>query len=517
MRSRLLLAYACLLMFSGCAVGPDFHSPKASVPPTWTGPAARTTSQPATAPAAEVDLSQWWTSFNDPKLTALVQQAVRSNKDVLLAEARIRQARASRDVAVAALFPTLNGVGSYTRSQAAGVSGGSSSGASGGGSTGTKGAAASSAAAAPVRAPIQNNYQMGLDASWQIDVFGGVRRNIEATEADLRAAEEDRQAVILTLVSEVATSYINLRGFQRQIVIAQENLQIQQHSADLTRQKLHGGLVSQLDVAIADAQVATTASAIPPLEISARQAIYTLGVLLGRQPESLVAELSADAPIPPVPPEVPTGLPSTLLRRRPDIRQAEAQIHAATARVGVATANLFPQFAMTASAGYQSDLLHTLTHSTNGLWSFGPSMDWKLFDGLANLANIEVQKALQEQTALTYEKTILTALQDVENALIAYSKEQEHRKVLQEAVAANRKAVQLSIQSYTQGLTDFLSVLVSQLALYNAENALVQSTTAVSTDLVSLYVALGGGWEAGESSAAASQPASAPAPMQASR
>ncbi len=479
MLPRLLLSSLCLLALFGCAVGPDFHSPETTMPSGWAGPSPVATSQPASAPA-EVELSRWWTSFRDPVLTSLEQQAVKSNLDVLLAESRIRQSLGSRGVAVAALFPTLNGTNAYARSQSP-VSAGSKN-----------------------KPPIRNVYEIGLNASWQIDVFGGIRRNIEAADADLQAAEEDRQGIILTLMSEVATHYINLRGYQQQIAIARENLQAQQHSADLTRQKLRGGLVSQLDVANADVQVATTAAAIPPLENQARQAIYTLSVLLGRSPQALLAELSADGPIPPVPPEVPVGLPSELLRRRPDIRRAEAQVHAATARIGVATADLFPQFAMTANAGYQSDLLSKLTHGGNGLWSFGPSMDWQLFNGLANLSNIDVQKALQEQSVLNYQKTILTSLQDVESALMAYAKELEHRKVLLEAVAANRKAAALSVQSYTQGLTDFLTVLVAQRSLYTAEDSLVQSTRTVSTNLVSLYLALGGGWDAEAPSQAAS-------------
>jgi NodT family efflux transporter outer membrane factor (OMF) lipoprotein len=206
-------------------------------------------------------------------------------------------------------------------------------------------------------------------------------------------------------------------------------------------------------------------------------------------------ELSSVSTIPVTPPDLPAELPSDLLRRRPDIRRAEAQIHAATARIGVATADLFPKFNLTGSLGYQSNALDTLINSQTSLWSIGPSISWQIFNAGSVSANIEVQKALTEQAGLTYQKTVLTALQDVENALISYSKEQLRRKALQDTVVANRKAVNLATQLYSQGQTDFLSVLDSQRSLYTSEDSLVQSTRNLSTDLVSLYKALGGGWD----------------------
>ncbi len=460
----------CLIAMAGCTVGPNYQAPTPHVPGTWSGPTAAEGNQPTAV--AEQDFVRWWTTFGDQVLTSLVERAVNSNLDLKQAEARILQARASRNGVTAGLWPSVGATGSFTRS----------------------GSAATTSAGAYDNEVYSNLYKDGLDAAWELDIFGGVRRDVEAANADVRAAIEDHRSVLVTLVAEVALNYINLRGFQQEIVIVQNNLKAQQHTAELTRQRFGSGLVGALDVANADAQVASTASQIPLLESSARQAIYNLSVLLGREPSALLEELSPASIIPPTPPSVPVGVPSDLLRRRPDIRRAEAQIHAATARIGVATADLFPKLSMSASIGFQSDQSNTWMNWVNHLWSFGPSASWQVFDAGKIGANIELQKALREQSFITYQQTVLTALQDVENALIASAKEQEHRSALIEAVAANRKAVDLATQLYMQGQTDFLSVLDSQRSLYASEDSLVQSTRNLSTDLVSLYKALGGGW-----------------------
>jgi NodT family efflux transporter outer membrane factor (OMF) lipoprotein len=242
--------------------------------------------------------------------------------------------------------------------------------------------------------------------------------------------------------------------------------------------------------------VATTAAQIPVLESSARAAIYSLGVLLGREPAALEKDLIKEGLIPPAPPEIPVGLPSDLLRRRPDIRRAEAQLHAATARIGVATADLFPKFSLTGTLGISSNDLTKLGNlATSKFWSFGPTISWPVFAGGRILWNIKVQDALQEQALVAYQKAVLTALKDVETALVAYAKEQEHRKSLSEAVVNNRKAVEVSMKLYIAGKTDFLNVLTAQRSLYTSEDALVQSTRTVDTNLIALYKALGGGWE----------------------
>jgi NodT family efflux transporter outer membrane factor (OMF) lipoprotein len=456
-------------------VGPDFRRPHMDVPQNYTGSVPAPEIPPA-APA-EISLARWWLIFNDPILSALVDEAVQSNLDLKLAEARIRQARAALRGAVSFLGPTLDSNALALHSRTRGIRGSNNKG------------------------DISNQYQVGFDAAWEIDVFGGVRRNIEAADADLAATVEARQGVLISLSAEVALNYIDLRSFQQRISIARKNLTTQSHSARLTRLRFEAGFVSGLDVATAEAQVATTASTIPLLESAAQQAIYNISILLGRDPAALLPELSPPKDIPEQPPTVPLGLPSDLLLRRPDIRQAEAQVHAATARIGVATADMFPRFTITGSAGLQStDFSSWLTWS-NRFWSFGPSASWNLFSSGRTLANIDQQRAVEEQTLVAYQQTVLTALQEVENALIASTKEEEHRVELNRAVTYNLKAVDLATRLYTQGQTDFLSVLDAQRSLFLTEDQLAASTGTVLTNLVALYKALGGGWneEAGES------------------
>lgn len=455
----LMTACFCLATLTGCTVGPNYQPPKAQVPSAWSQPS----SAPAGASADEI-LVHWWTAFNDPTLTTLVERAVQSNLTVKQAEARIRQARAARGVARAGFWPTVDATGTESFSRSPGTGGSS------------------------------RLLEAGLDASWELDIFGGTRRNVEAATADLAAAVEDHRDALVTLAGEVALNYVELRGLQQRIAIAQKNLEAQQHTAKVTKERFEGGFVGALDVANANAQVATTASQIPVLEILARQTIYNLGVLLGAEPSALVAELSETGGIPAAAPDVPLGVPSDLLRRRPDIRRAEVQIHAATARIGVATADLFPRLTVTGAAGFQGSQFDSWLQWTSRFASVGPSVDWQIFNAGKVTNNIEVQKALTEQAVLTYRQSVLTALQDVENALIASTKEQEHRKALADAVEANRKAVDLSMQLYIQGLGDFLNVLDAQRSLYSSEDALVQSTQTMSIDLVALYKALGGGW-----------------------
>jgi outer membrane protein, multidrug efflux system len=293
----------------------------------------------------------------------------------------------------------------------------------------------------------------------------------------------------------VASNYVQVRGAQRQLAIAQQNLAAQQRTAEITRRRLIGGLAAGLDLANAEAQAATTAAQLPLLETQAQQAIYSLSVLLGLEPTALTPELSTASPIPVTPPQVPVGLPADLLRRRPDLRRAEAQIHAATARIGVATADLFPRFSLTGSGGLASSTLLELGHWTSRFFSVGPSVSWPIFDAGRIRATIQVQDALTQQALTQYQKTVLTALQDVENALVAYAKEQARRQSLTDAVTANRRAVDLANRLYTQGLTNFLNVLDAERSLYTTEDALVQSQRNISLDLLALYKALGGGWE----------------------
>lgn len=459
------------LLLAGCAVGPVYHRPRTTMPAGWVGPATPTT-QPS--PVAE-NLATWWKAFNDPTLSSLMDRAIRANLDVQQAQSRVAEARAVRGIAISDLGPRLGTNAGFTR-------------------------------AGRGNARSTSLFQAGLDASWEIDVFGGVRRNIEATQADLQAAQEDLNDTLVTLTAEVALNYIDLRQFQQEILIAQENLKAQRHTADVTRAKFKGGLVGALDLANAEAQVATTASQIPQLQTSARETIYTLGVLLGREPGALVQELTPAGEIPAGASSVPLGLPSDLLRRRPDIRRTEALLHAATARIGVATADLLPTFNLGAGGRVESDTLRNLTTVENRIWSFWPSMDWTIFNSGANLWNIDLRRVQAQQALLTYRQTLLTAMRDVENALVATANEREHNRLLAEAVEHNRKAVELSTRLYAAGQTDFLNVLNSQRSLLASQVALSQSTRTISQNLVSLYKALGGGWQ----SQAATRPAAEP-------
>lgn len=464
---RQLVTWLCLLTAPVCAVGPDFRPPEVQPPSGWVGKAP----EMSFTPEHQAELVSWWTTFDDETLISLVDRAIASNLDLQGAAVRIRQARASRGVVAAGLAPAADASASFTRRRSVG------------------------SALDDTSATTSNLFLAGLDAAWELDIFGGVRREIEAADADIQFTIEDYRNTLVTLAAEVALNYLELRGFQQEVLIAQKNLAAQQHSAEITRKRFSAGIVSALDVANATAQVATTASQIPVFETSAQQAIYNLSVLLALEPSALVDELSTAAPIPGNPPAIPLLLPSDLLLRRPDIRGAEAQIQAATARIGVATADLFPKFNLVGSAGFEGDESGEWLKRAYHLWSFGPSVSWNVFDAGRIRSNITLQKGLQEETALVYEKTVLTAFQEVENALIAYAKEQERRTALIDAVTANRKAVDLSTRLYTEGLTDFLNVLIAQRLLFDSEDALVQSTRNLSTDLVALYKALGGGWD----------------------
>ena len=523
----------------GCAVGPNYHTPETKTPDGWS------TTQPAVATSQPAQLATWWQTLHDPLLDSLMERAVASNLDLRIATARVREARAQRDVASAAFWPTINLGGSYNYS---GSSENVGSGASakprrfglpsvslsegtvgtgphvtispqrigplspGGsraptvslapgsfsvpGGLGPAGLTLSPPTRTPAVSRQQNLFQAGFDATWELDVFGGTRRAVEATDADLAAFEEGRRGVLVSLISEVALDYVQLRGFQRRLAIADENIVAQTDILRLTRIKSQGGFGNDLDIAQAQAQLATTQAQVPLLQTGIRQTIYQLSALLGQPPDALIAELESVAPLPATPPDVPTGLPSELLRRRPDVRQAERQLAAATARIGEAMADLFPKFSLTGSFGpTASDARHLLDSRSLG-WSLGPAVNWPIWEGGAIRANIEVQNARQEQALATYEQTVLTAFADVESALVAYSSEKVRHESLAVAVASNQRSTELSKELYSRGgLTPFLNVLISEQALYASQDQLVQSETTTVENLIALYKALGGGWE----------------------
>jgi len=465
------------LFFTGCSVGPNYHAPKVALSGDWSEPVEGGTTD------RSVSAADWWTTFNDPKLNSLIARAMQSNHDLRIAEARLRQARAQRRFSSADFWPTMEASASYSRERA------------------------SEHGNQPVfqNVPLENNlYQAGFDAAWEIDVFGGKRRALEAATADVAASQEDRSDALVSLLAEVARNYVELRGLQQRLAITRDNIKSQQDALEITQARFKGGVASELDVTQAAALLAGTRSQLPALETSLRQTLHQLAVLLGQQPGALLVELSADGPIPPTPPEVPVGLPSELLRRRPDVRRAERQLAAASARIGVETAELFPKFSLTGVAGLQS--VSASDWITGGkFWSVGPTVQWRILDAGRIRACIQVQNAKQEEALAIYEKTVLISLQDVENALVAYSKEQVRYRSLKDEADADRRAVELSNELYTKGLVDFLNVLDAQRSMYQAQDQLVQSQKTVSQNLVALFKALGGGWE-GETQLAEARP-----------
>jgi NodT family efflux transporter outer membrane factor (OMF) lipoprotein len=504
-RSLRLLSSSVALAVAGCTVGPNYKRPEVETPVTFTEPLPSTTqpvptTAPTTGPATSaaaattqpVELAQWWKSFDDPLMNQLMTEAMRSSLDLQLATARLREARFQRGVISSQYYPQLDAQGSYTHNRSSqnafsiGTSPGSGTGTTTGGSTG---------AAFGSGARDTDLFQAGFDADWELDVFGGTRRGIEAATADIQAAIEDRRDVLVSLLSEVGRNYIELRSAQRRYTVAQNNLNAQKETLELTRSRFKAGLISELDVARARAQVATTASELPTLETEIRQTIHRLSVLLGKEPGTLSAELTPPGNVPAVVPIVPVGLPSDLLRRRPDIRRAERQLAAATARIGEATADYFPKFSLTGSIGQQSQKATKFFDEGSTFWSFGPGISWSAFNAGRVRSNIGVQNELQRQALISYQSVILSSMEEVEDALIAYDREQSRRLELAEAVAANRRAVDLANQLYDRGLVDFLNVLNAQQALFLSEDQLVQSDAAVSSNLVALYKALGGGWD----------------------
>ncbi len=488
MNRKTIAALIGLSIAGGCTVGPNYKQPEMKITDRYaqarptTEPAATTQGSITTVATTQVSTTQpisltWWTTFNDPALDRLIDDARRGSLDLRAAEARVRQARAERGVVAADQYPNVDAVGGYSRSRA---------------SKNVGNFFGSGNNLAPTETDL---WQAGFDASWEIDVFGRVRREIEAANADIRSAIFDRNDVLLSLLAEVARNYVELRGFQRQSAIAQENVKAQQVTLDLTRAKFNAGLSNDVDVARSEAQVASTQSQIPQLQQQADQAIHRLSVLTGKEPQALLDELRQPAELPAPPPQVPVGLPTELLRRRPDIRRAEANLASATAQVGVATADLFPRFTLNGQLGTEANKFARLGDSPSLFWSIGPGVSWPIFNAGRIRNQIRVQEARTDQFLAAYEQTVLNSLEEVENALVAYRQEFVRRESLAAAVSSNQRAVRLSQQLYQRGLANFLDVLDAQRALYLSQDLLAQSDTTVSSNAVALFKALGGGWE----------------------
>ncbi len=472
MRAVIILASLCLIALvavTGCKVGPNFQPPQTSAPKQWTSPLAGGESN------GPVELAQWWKNFNDTNLDAFMVTAIESNLTLRLAEAHVREARAQEGVVAGGLWPSVGTSAGYSRNR-----------------YGENQFPPLAGFGVPLN---YNLYNAAFDASWEVDIFGGTRRAIESANAQIGAAEYGERDVLVSLLAEVAREYITARAYQQLLAIAHENIQIEQEVVDLTTNRYQNGLGNDLDVEQARASLATTESQVPALETGFDASVRSLAVLLGQQPNALMDQMTAQKEIPLTPPLVPVGLPSELLQRRPDVAEAESKLAAATAQIGVAKADMYPKFYLTGVAGLESVDASSWFDIASRYYSFGPTIQWELFQAGAIRANIRVQNAKQEQALDEYEQTFLVALEDTENALTAYAKEQVRRESLTQSVDANQQAFDLASQLYKNGLADFLRVLYSETALRASQNELVQSDQTVSLDLVQLYKALGGGWE----------------------
>jgi multidrug efflux system outer membrane protein len=487
--SVLLVFLAALL--PGCAVGPDYEPPdlQATVPDAWRAEVEAEMSSDASP------LVRWWETFGDTTLTQLIRRAELANRDLIAAVGRVEEARALRGVAKGGLLPDLVLDGSYTRFRLS--------------ENGLQGS--------QLEGQEFDLWSGGLSLSWEIDLFGRVRRSVEAASAELGASVEEYRDVLVTLYAEVAASYVDARTFQQRLTFANANAESQRRSLQLTRDRFRAGLTSALDVTQAESNLATTESQIPALEDGLNRSLNRLAVLLGEPPGDLHDELAAPAPIPAPESEVAALLPADLLRRRPDIRRAERRLAAQTARVGIATADLYPSFSLTGFLGLESLEVEEFAEGESLSWSVVPGFRWNLFSGGKIRNRIRAEEARTRQALAAYEQTVLLALEETGNSLVAYGREKERRDRLTEAVRASQRSVEIVETQYRSGLTDFQRYLDSQRSLFNQQDALAVSAGQVTKNLIGVNRALGGGWDPDataepDRSAAAGPGGASPAP-----
>jgi NodT family efflux transporter outer membrane factor (OMF) lipoprotein len=464
-------------LLAGCTVGPNYARPDSPVPPAYA-------EAHAAAGATDAALALWWQRFGDAQLATLVNRALAQNLDVQSAAARIREARAQERVAGAAGMPEVAAQGSVTRQRisehAIPAPPGAVQGGGGPGSFALPGTEFTT-------------FRVGFDASWEVDLFGRNRRQIEAASARTGAAIWDRRDVRLSVAAEVADAYLALRALQQRIAIAEDEVRRQQRSASLIAARLRGGLVTGQDLEQQRSSLSSAEAAIEPLQAQAAARVHSLGVLTGDTPEALIAELSPAATLP-SPPVVPAGLPSDLLRRRPDIRAAERELAAATADIGVATADLYPSFSLSAAPALVSTALGSLLEWGSRAFTVGGALDWPIFDGGRRRANIDVTNARQEQALIAYRKTILTALQDVEDALSEIDNDRSQLAKLEQALGNAARAEDIAGTRYRGGLVTYSDVLQAQASRISLEGQVIETRGAIARDTVSLAKALGGGW-----------------------
>lgn len=455
-----------LLLFTGCTqVGPDYAAPSASVPAQWHTPLEAGISHDQLSQEA---LADWWKVLEDPLLDSLEQRAVAGNLDLREATARVREARAMRGLHGAALMPTMDAGADLSRSRTSADSGSGSE---------------------------RELYVMGFDAGWELDIFGGRGRAVEAAQAGLEASQAARHDVLVSLTAETALSYVEVRTAQARLASANANLATLEQTYALNHSLYRSGLIDELPVQQSLYILEYTRSQIPALMAGLTTARNRLAVLLGQDPGTLDKEVAEIRPVPMPPITVAIGVPADALRMRPDIRRAERNLAAATAQIGVATAALYPRFKLFGSIGLESLSLENLPEWANRTWGLGPALSWNLFDAGAIRQNIAVQNARQEQALIQYEGAILSAREEVENALITYAREQDRRDGLERATRAAGQAELLAKDRYKIGLVDFNNVLEAQRSRLSFQDQLVRSQGEVTADLIRLYKALGGGWQ----------------------
>lgn len=464
---------ASLILSAGCAVGPEYSPPKTGMPDAFSSVGDVNESGPGTRGASTdaADTARWWERFGDPALTRLVERSLASNHDVRLAVERLDEARAAVGLARSDELPAVSASGSATRSR---------------GSSNTAG---------PFKSDENDSYSIGVGASWEPDFFGRIRRGVEAAAADLDAAGESVNDARVLVAAEVVRRYSDLRGAQQRLDVARRAIAVRQQTLDLVNSMVKAGLSAEFDVAQAQAELSSRQAAVPSLEATIRQNAHSIAVLTGEAPGSLVQTLAASGPIPAAPGVLAVGAPADLLMRRPDLRRAERAIAAATARVGVATADLYPRFTILGSFSLEASNPGDLYDLSSRSYSFGPGVSWSVFNNGKVRSGIAAADSRARQSLISYDKAVLTALREAEDALVGLGKEQDRLASLSQSVASNRRAVELAESLYKSGLSSLTPVLDNQRRLYEAEDQFVLGQLAVTERVVDTYKALGGGWE----------------------
>ncbi|MCQ8181534.1 efflux transporter outer membrane subunit [Methylomonas sp. SURF-1] len=477
-----LLGLAFLL--TACAVGPDYQPPQPAMPERWTEIV------PTASAAARNDLAEWWRGFNDDRLNRLVERALQGNLDLKAAEARILAARAQRDATDAERWPSVNASSAFQRQR---ISPNALLGALGsiqGGGQSNNGLLSTLGS---IGTPF-NLFQAGFDSSWELDLFGGIRRQQEAAEANAEAIADSQLDVQVSLIAEVARAYLELTALHSRLAIAEDNLKNQREILRLAEAGFQEGMATALDVQRATAELETAEGSVAPISAQIKNTRHALALLAGLPPAGLEGELAEVQAAIPVPPAVQPGMPSDLLRRRPDIRQAERTVASASASIGAAVAELFPKLSLTGAAGFQSQDLSNFTSLSSGFYGFGPRVSLPIFQAGRLLANIDAQEARHQEALMAYEKSVLAALREVEDGLSTLQGEHSRRLALESAVQSAKKAAETAEAYYSEGEADLSSVLDSRRSWHNAREQLLQSRLAWATGHVALYKALGGGW-----------------------